>query len=277
MSFRSVVAKLPPPLINAIARASFRIPVLGPWVRQNARKMAGEGVIQHGIGKGLRFDATGGNVGFVLGTTEPLEQSQLAKHLKVGGVFYDIGANVGFYSTLGANLVGSEGHVYAFEPFPPAVAMVRRNADLNQFSNVTVVEAAASGTSGTTRFEFTDEWEQNKIAGDVASTEAAEGLEVTLWSIDDFVEQTGARLPTVVMIDAEGAEKEILQGMQITLKKCRPVLMVEVHWLGEPMLVYFKEYIEPLGYTITTYEGTPLPSGNVRFHAIAIPNATVKR
>jgi hypothetical protein len=94
---RPLLARLPAGVIRWFGRLQFQIPALGPaigWFGRNA--LADEGVIQHGVGAGLSFDARGGAPGFLYGTSEPHEQAALARVLRPGDVFYDIGANVGF-------------------------------------------------------------------------------------------------------------------------------------------------------------------------------------
>ena len=68
-----------------------------------------------------------GSIAF--GDLESPVQEAMVRHLAPGGVMYDIGANIGFFSLLGARLAGPEpGHVYAFEPAPVNAEAIRVNA-----------------------------------------------------------------------------------------------------------------------------------------------------
>ena len=123
-----------------LGRLQFQVPILAPlinWAGSSVRH--GENVIRHGVGKGLKFDPRGGNPGYSLGTTEQAEQLLLSECLKPGDVFYDIGTNVGFFTTLGGRLVGPKGHVYGFEPFPGSAAAAAANAERNQFEHVKIL------------------------------------------------------------------------------------------------------------------------------------------
>ena len=275
---RTLVGKLPKRFVSFVGTLQFRYPVLAPLMRKAAAQIAaGEGTIQSGLGKGLKMDATGGYAGYLLGTTEPLEQEVLGRYLKAGHVFYDIGANIGFYTVIGAHLAGEMGHVYAFEPFPEAIASVCKNVALNAFTNVTVEEAAVSDTEGFVRFALDEQSAKNKISkdGQTASNgdaaKDAPSIEVRLLSIDTYRRATKARLPDVVMIDVEGAEVDVLRGMKETLRESRPVILCEVHWLGEKMEACFNELLKPLDYHIATYDGKDLPEGSVRYHALLVP------
>jgi FkbM family methyltransferase len=67
-------------------------------------------------------------------------------------VFYDIGANAGFYAIIGARCVGEQGWVYAFEPTPELAERIRYNAEINNFDHVDVVTAAVCDEDGTISF-----------------------------------------------------------------------------------------------------------------------------
>ncbi len=103
--------------------------------------------IRDGVGKGLRFKA-GYNLAYADGNNEWHVQEALAKYLRPGDVFYDIGANVGFLTVIGARLVGAGGHVIAFEPVPENAAAVRHNCALNGFGNVRIFEMAVADEVG---------------------------------------------------------------------------------------------------------------------------------
>lgn len=262
-----LISRLPSEWIRWIGRQQFKYPLVGPMIGWVGRKvLASEGVIRYGVGAGLRFDAQGGTAGFLFGTAEPEEQAALERYLRPGGVFYDIGANVGFFATLAARLVGSTGKVYAFEPNPACAARVRRNAELNSFSHLEVVEAAVSRSSGRTHLHLGVITGGSSIVG-----EKGQGaIEVAQLSIDDF-RARGSRGPTLVMIDAEGAEIDVLEGMSETIRSCRPVIMCEVHWIGDLFLKHCRQHLVPLGYAIRSLTGEEFPATPARFHVVLEP------
>ena len=241
----------------------FTMPLLAPVIRKCGKLIAsGEGVIQSGIGKGLRFNGTDGFPGYMMGTSEPLEQETLAGLLKPGAVFYDVGANIGFYSTIAATIVGASGRVFAFEPFPIAARHCRANAELNGFSQVSVVEVAIGNTDGVAMLELGDNSALHRLS------ESAGSMQVPVTTIDSWLAQTGAPPPDVVMIDIEGNEIDALIGMMDTLGRNRPALMIEVHWLAERFSSFYEKELSPLGYKLSTYDGKPVPDGPVRYHAL---------
>jgi FkbM family methyltransferase len=263
-----IIAFLPPDMIRWIGRLQFRIPIAGWIIGWFGNKfLASEGIIRYGVGAGLRFDARGGSSGYLFGTTEPHEQIALAKYLQAGFTFYDIGANVGFFSTLAGRLVGKSGSVYAFEPNPVCVEKVKKNAKLNGFDHVKVVQAAVSSTTGITNFKIGHITGASTIVGNQLN----DGLCVAVVAIDDFIENEKASGPNLVMIDAEGAEILILEGMHKTILKFRPVIMCEIHWIGDEFKEYFEKNLAGIGYTIKRLDGENWPDGKIRFHAILLP------
>ena len=262
-----LIALLPPGLIRAIGRLQFQVPVLGPLIRRAARRIASrEGVIKYGVGAGLRFDATGGFAGYLLGTSEPDEQEALARFLRSGDTFFDIGANIGFFSTLAAHLVGPTGRVYAFEPFPSSAAAAQRNALLNGFDHLHVVNAAVSRSAGRRWLRTMTSPDQSKLVQERPDA----GIEVNTVGIDEFIAEQGTPVPDVVMIDVEGEEIDVLRGMQRTIAEHTPVIMCEVHWLGQAFTDFVARQLRPLGYRVTTLQGAELPQGTVRYHLLAV-------
>lgn len=178
-----------------------------------------EHVIRRGAAAGLRINLQGSRPSYVFGIAEPETQRLLGAWLRPGAVFYDLGANVGFFSLIASQLVGREGHVYALEPSPVAAGALRANVTLNRLSNVTVIEAAAGREDGSARLDPVDD-EASQSARLLADGEPG-GLTVRMVTIDTLV-RDGARPPDVVKIDVEGAEEEAVHGMRATLKSHQP-------------------------------------------------------
>ena len=104
--------------------------------------------VRNGVAKGLKFNTGESCPELALGTYEVPIQNIFTQHLKAGDVFYDIGANVGFFTIIAAKLVGDMGKVYAFEPGQGNASSIRHNAQLNNFTHVEVIEKAVSHSSG---------------------------------------------------------------------------------------------------------------------------------
>lgn len=201
------------------------------------------------------------------GKTESSVQEQLAHLVRPGSVFFDIGANIGFFTLLGARLVGPEGTVVAFEPHPENVAKLRRNIDLNAFANVVVVPKATSDMSGDRILDARHAATASLLERDEAA--GNEGfVRVATTSIDDFLEQRPGLAPDVVKIDAEGHEVEIVDGMRETLRRSEPILVCEMHRRNRE----FVDAVEGAGYRTAMVGGLEMPpDAPSAAHVLAAP------
>jgi FkbM family methyltransferase len=228
-----------------------------------------------GVGSGLRFEPGSSNRHYASGNNELPVQQALASCLGRGAVFYDIGANVGFFTVIAARLVGPHGSVYAFEPVPENAACIQLNVDLNRFRNVTVVSKAVSSSPGQGQFWLTEYAGGGALTTAVVPPDATQLIDVDLVSIDDLVFQQKWRPPAVVKIDVEGAEIDVLQGMLCTLREIRPVVIYEID--DERLAGFQKKYhacesvLTELGYRVTRLVDSYPELRWIVGHAIAMP------
>lgn len=236
--------------------------------------------IVQGIGAGLKFNGGSGNPDFALGKYELPLQEALASHLKPGGVFYDIGANIGFFSIIGAKLVGTTGKVYAFEPAPDNAAKIRHNARLNNFSQITVIEKAVSGSMGEGQFLLTENIGGHTLASADRPPDVRGSMTVDLVSIDELIARGELTPPTLVKIDVEGAELDVLQGMKQTLAQYQPLVVYEIDAKQEEAFKRKQQAVADF-WQSQSYQIQPLekcyPGITWKVgHAIALPLETVK-
>jgi FkbM family methyltransferase len=238
------------------------------------RTPRGPRVISAGVGIGLTFDPGPSNPAYGVGDNELPVQNALATHLRPGDVFYDIGANVGYFTVIGARLVGPSGHVYAFEPASESAEFVRRNADRNGFSNVTIVQKAVSDTTGRGELVIV---EYSGGAALSTATPVADGARVAvdLITIDEFVSEPAVLPPTTVKIDVEGVELEVLRGMADTIREHRPTIVCEID--DETQSAFDEKYracldfVRAVGYEVTSLEDS-YPGGDwLVGHFVATP------
>lgn len=72
--------------------------------------------------------------GYWLGSYESDEQKVFIENLKKGDIVFDIGANVGFYSLLAAEVIGFKGKVFSFEPLPENFKHIKKHIEINNGS-----------------------------------------------------------------------------------------------------------------------------------------------
>lgn len=184
--------------------------------------------VRAGVGRGLRISLAQASGNYVTGTNELPVQQALAEHLGQGDVFYDIGSNIGFFSLLAARLVGPDGKVFAFEPVPANARRIRANADRNRFSHVDVLEVAVGREAAGTASLTLSRHPGGASLFDEAPPDATGTMEVATTTIDELIRTGRINPPSLVKVDVEGTELDVLAGMRATIAAHSPVLIVEL-------------------------------------------------
>lgn len=160
------------------------------------------------------------------GEWEPTETHWIARMLKPGDTFVDVGANVGYFTVLAGSVVGNAGRVYAFEPDPIAFSYLEKNVRLNGLENVTLIQKAASNERGTVQLYIAAD---NKGDHRIYQTdEGRSAIDVEAVSLDEYFAEVPGSLD-FIKIDTQGAEGIILDGMPNILK-AHPELKVALEF-----------------------------------------------
>lgn len=182
----------------------------------------------------------------------------MAKRLvRPGSVVWDVGANVGLFAFAAAFGAGPRGRVVALEADPWLASLLRRSAVAlpASYAPVEVLPAAAASSSGTVELVIARRGRAANhlasVAGSSQSGGPRETLAVDAVSLDSLLSIRTA--PTVVKIDVEGAELEVLAGAERVLSQARPTLLIEV---SSPS-------IEPLSALLTGHRYTMLDAARL--------------
>jgi len=181
---------------------------------------------------------------YLRGYAEAATQNILVSHLRPGMVFYDLGANIGLFSMLGARLVGLRGKVFSFEPDLEVAQRLRENADRNGFTNITVVASGVWSSTGMLEFHAAEASSPDHGTGKFAV--GGGGRLTHCISLDDFVETQAP--PDAIKCDVEGAEVEVLRGARRTLAVHKPWVLCETH--SSETQSDSHAILRELGYTI---------------------------
>ena len=143
-------------------------------------------------------------------------------------VFYDIGANIGYYSIRYCDFAD---RIYSFEPVKTTFDLLVENIRLNNLKNVGVFNLGISDQSGKRQINLYSSSGNNSlfsrsIPNDIDLKKIGD-QEVELKILDDLVFNSKILPPGIMKIDVEGSELFVLKGAEKTISKFKPVLLIE--------------------------------------------------
>jgi FkbM family methyltransferase len=151
--------------------------------------------------------------------------------IRKGDVVIDIGANVGYFTTLFSDLVGPGGEVHAFEPLPSTFDLLSRNIRRFPAHKNVILNCFALGEQDQRTILFVPNEDHGQAAlaqHRVGSwtTNPIRAVNVEMMRLDRYAEP----LPKIdfVKCDAEGAELLVFRGGESTLRRCRPKVFLEI-------------------------------------------------
>ena len=180
----------------------------------------------------------------------------LKEFIKKDNVVFDVGANAGEYTYVLEKLTGAA-HVYAFEPIPklfnelgrlfPKVNLYKialsDKEDVTQFK-IPIIDGNKFVTRGKLNIDYIE-------PGELSS----ELFEVECKTMDLFVSEQNIQRLDFIKIDVEGHELKVLQGADKSIKKFKPVMLIEIEQRHHNFAISkIFEHIRSLGYTLQIYD-----------------------
>ena len=166
---------------------------------------------------------------FRAGAVDPIARF-LGQHIRREQCIFDVGANVGQYTSLMAKLVGPEGAVYAFEPNPDIWSEFEARVTAR---NVHLQRCAVSDSVRTSRQFFVDVREgMHAVASSLNHLDnlhaagQARAVSVPTTTIDQFCGENQL-IPNLIKIDVEGHELQVIRGALEIINRWRPIVVFE--------------------------------------------------
>ena len=166
---------------------------------------------------------------------EPMETKIVSAMVDQGSVCVDVGANIGYYTSLMANCVGDDGYVIAFEPGRQIQPWLTVNLDINKRGDRVIVlgKAASNAESNVVFYECEDAAYSSTLVGATDYETERRRYNVETVRLDATVGELGFMdKVSLIKVDVEGGEALVIAGAEQLIARSKPVLIVEYFHLG---------------------------------------------
>ena len=182
--------------------------------------------------------------------------STLIKHyLKPNTVLFDVGANIGIHSLSAATKQNCQ--IYSFEPVDFIREKLNRNIKLNNYDNINVVPLALSNENKEIKTSYSVS-SSNQGTFSIIDEEKGTSI-IKCVKGDDYVTENNIDNISVIKIDVEGFEFSVIEGLEDTIKKQKPIIFFEfdtcyIYRDNKTIADYETLFFETLGYQLFIIE-----------------------
>jgi len=192
-------------------RTGIKRGVFRPWLSRLVDLIRSGPIDTHYQGAAFRFHhlASATERGALFNPDYNVEELNfLRAHTPAGGVFVDVGANVGTYAMVLAQHVGAAGKVIAIEPHPVPFDRLTFNRTASDFTQVRLVAAAAAAADG----ELMMETDSDNIGAShvVTGSAGSHAFKVAALTLQRILGEAGVDHVDGLKIDVEGFEDRVL-------------------------------------------------------------------
>jgi len=161
------------------------------------------------------------------GIRERVFMNILYNEIDKGDTCIDLGSNIGYTTLFMCERVGDSGKIYAVEPDPYNVNLLKLNLEKNNFlERSEIIPAAISDVTGKIKF-----WTSSKSnLSSVQKTKHSEkSIDVDCFSLNDFLQSR--KYPNFIKMDIEGHEVKVFEGGldYFTNNRGKTKILLEVH------------------------------------------------
>lgn len=191
---------------------------------------------------------------YFLGTYETFCTEIVKNHIKQGDVCFDVGANIGWYSTLFQKLCGKTGEVHSFEPVPQTFIELEKNVVLNgSRSNVYLNNFGLGDEEKDLGIYFFSELPTGHASLAAKNNQKSAAIPVKIKTLDSYLTEHKIKQVDFVKVDIEGAELMFLKGARKLFKQPKPPVIFmemaletsrEFGYKPDDLLMFIKENAE---------------------------------
>lgn len=160
---------------------------------------------------------------------EPKETELFRRILQPGMTFVDVGANIGYFTTLAAKLVAPGGRVIAVEPDLENFTLLQKNIEANSLCNTDLMNVALAAAPGSARL-----YRSHVNHGDyrLYCPEAfpQDSVEVKVETLDRALDTLKVDRVDIAKLDVQGYEVEVLEGMSRTIAANKGMVILSEYW-----------------------------------------------
>jgi len=147
--------------------------------------------------------------------------------LRPDDVVYDIGAHIGTYTLTALDRIGPNGRVVAYEPHEFSRRHLTQHIEWSGGSQRTRIRPVCCGAAaGNATFYCVPERAEGMNG--LVPVDGFQTVAVSVTTVDQEVIVLGL-VPSVIKIDVEGAEWDVLKGAETTLRTHRPRISLSLH------------------------------------------------
>lgn len=171
------------------------------------------------------------------GLYEPEVATLLQRYIKPDMVVFEVGANIGAHTFSIARMLRS-GKLFSFEPTAYAFERLKKNFGLNDFRNIVIEKLALSDVAENRMIlpASSPETMSFKASWDVSGKTKNRREEMILFeTLDHYVQKQHLQRVDFIKIDTDGYELKVLKGGRDTIKRFKPILLIETGYLSERM------------------------------------------
>ena len=172
------------------------------------------------------------------GSYEPEDEEVAYSLINDGDIIIDAGAHIGWYSLNFAKRFPSS-KIYSFEPIKSTFEVLERNIKRNKFSNIFALNYGFSSKEEEKELYYFKGGSAIASIENLISHGNAEKIKCLFKTLDDVVEELNMSSVDFIKCDIEGAELFFLQGAEKTIKKFKPIILIEI----------YEDWCKKCGYT----------------------------